>query len=421
MKKASLSFVVVAFATVLVSTESFAQRRPNRQPPGQPQGQPPVAVVVTPEPVVVAQPTHQPAVGVRVMDDQVLTQPLRTSLLPGQTLRLGQAMGLSPMDEAQLEVLSVSVLAQTHRGRAELTLQRLAQQITSSERVRPLLGQVNLTLPVGTLLQGLELISTNEVLIESVTLTVRRTHAPIPGPGLPHDVQVVPNQMITLQLQQQIIGRGEIPLRQLVRQQLGLSLNGAEIERIVIEGQPMGGRIASVQVELNNRMVTQLEYLTPGRRMKPIRMMTNEEVRGNLRLHVQGDAFIQQIHIRVGQVRGAGMGGQIPQQPQRILVRQEVSQVRPLALANILPHEQRLVSALSIEASTRFGQAQLTLLSMRGEVLGSIHVAQIPMRHSRIQLLRPANIQELSISSWTPVLIESIEVEFLADQYIVVR
>lgn len=389
MNRASTSFLVLAFATLLVSFQSFAQR-PNRP---HPQGQP--------------SPYSQPSDG----RAEVITEQVRQTLRPFEILRLTQVLRLQ--QERGTEILNLSVLAQTYRGRAELTAQSFGRPLSAPERVRPQLSQINLVFPQQTQLEGLELVSSDEIIIESITATIRRSH--IPGPGFPQGGQVMPNQLITLQLNQQVRGMAEIPLKQLVKQQLGLSLEGAEIERIVVEGQPVGGRFATVQVEMNNRFVSQAEPLSFGQRRQPIKLMTNEEVRGNLRLHIRGDAFIQEILIRVGQVRGGGFPQPLP--PQRILVRQEIGQGRALELARLLPQETRPVTALSVEASTRFNQTELSLLSFQGQILGSILVTQIPMRHSRIQLIRPASLHELRLSSWAPVMIESLELEFGSDQF----
>lgn len=385
MNRAS-AFLVLAFATLLVSFQSFAQH-PNRPQPSGPSRPGPA------------------------FNEEVITENVRLTLRPFEVLRLTQVLRLH--QEIGTEVLNLSILAQTYRGRADLSVQSFGRPLTASQRVKHQLTQINLLLPQQTQLEGLELSSSDEVIIESITATIRRSR--IPGPGFPQEGQVMPNQLITLQVHQQVRGLAEFPLKQLVKQQLGLRLEGAEIERIVVEGRPVSGRFATVQVELNNRLVSLAEPLSFGQRRQPIRLQTNEEVRGNLRLHIRGDAFIQEIIIRVGQVRGGGFPHPAP--PQRIFVRQEIGQGRALELAHLLPQERRLVSALSVEASTRFNQAELTLLSFQGQILGSVQVTQIPMRNSRIQLVRPENLHELRLSSWAPLMIESLEIEFISDQF----
>ncbi|HXH74533.1 MAG TPA: hypothetical protein VNJ08_06185 [Bacteriovoracaceae bacterium] len=374
MKKASTSFLVLAIAALFISLESFAQRA------------------------------------------EVITERVQQTIRPREILRLSQLLRLSPHEQSQMEVLSLSILAQGFQGRSELSIGSFGRPLTAPQRVKRQLTQVILQLPPQTLLEGLELNSSDDIFIESITVEISRIRS---RPGQhPRDIQVQPNQLLTLQLHQQVRGHAEIPLKQLVKQQLGLSLEGAEIQRIIVEGQPVGGRMATVQVELNNRLVGQPEILSIGQRRNPILISTSEEVRGNLRLHVRGDAFIQQIVIRVGQVRGGHVGGRTTSE--RIIIRTEMSSGRVLELSLLRPNEHRLVSSISIQAHSRYGQAELTLLSLRGELLGSIIVGEVPMQ-PRIQLMRPLSLRELRLQSWTPVTIESLEVEFVSDQFSIGR
>lgn len=346
MTTASRKFLLLGFAILLVSNQTFAQQRPQdtsadgafsvgtpdptrprpggQQPGGQrpggnrPGGQQPGGQQPQPQPQPIPhpgpgtghqpwpqpqpqpwpqpipQPIPQPLPQVSVIHEQV-----RQVLFPGQVLRVAQLLRLSPREVRELDVVSVTILGQALRGRSVLSLQSLGRPLVAPQALGPYLTQIHTLLPSQVELETLDLISQGESSIESITLEVRRDRRPGPGVGIP----VQPNQMITLHLGQVVRGSAVLPLKQLALQQLGVSLEGAEIERIVIEGQSQG--YATAQVELNGRIVTQ-EVLSMPQGRKPIRMTTNEPIRGTLRLHVSGSVHIQSINIRVGRVNGRG-------------------------------------------------------------------------------------------------------------------
>lgn len=380
MKRASSSFVLLFFAALMVSLNVFAQT------------------------------------------SSTLTERVQQTLRLQERLRLADILRLSPQEQRQMEILSLTVMAQTFKGPGQLDVQLQGRSVGTLQ-VRRQLKEASLQLPQGLRLEGLELLASEEIFIESVTAQVRRLQAqpiptplpgpgpqpyPLPGPGprpSPEVTQPAPQTLLTVNVQQEIRGQGEIPLKRLVLEQLGLTLDGAQIERVIVEGQPSRyGRAASVQIEMNSRLVSQEKYLAPDRARTPLPVQSMEEVQ-TLRLIVKGDAIIHQVNIRVGQVRQ-----QIPRS-QRILVQSEISSGRPLELGRLLPYENRSVRSLIIEARSRNYQAELALVTLRGEFLGSTIVTQSPMR-PMIQLMRPVGVREILLQSISPVMIDTVELEF---------
>ena len=379
MKKASSSFLVLFFASLLVSLSSFAQVRTGR-------------------------------------DARVIHEHHGQNLRMYERLRLSDLLRLSLQEQRNLELISLSVEAQSLRnGPSQLTLTHHGLPVTS-ETIRRKKQQVRLQIPANMMMDGLELSTSDEIFLESVIAEVEHAQpAPWPGPqpGQDRIPQVSPHSFITLQVHRQIRGHAELPLRKMVKEQLGLSLAGAEIERVVVQGQPlMYGRHASVQVELNNRLVGQAKFLSPAQERLPLQVNTSEEVR-TLQLVVNGDALIETIAIRVGTVRPERpQGPQFPQS-QRIYVQQEVSPRMPLELSRLLGYDSRLIRSVTIEArSIRGLSAQLSLLSgYYNEFQGSLMVQQHTVR-ATLQLRRPMAAHELRIESYSPVLIEALEIEF---------
>ena len=384
MKKASSSFLVLFFASLLVSLSSFAQVHNGR-------------------------------------DGRIIHEHVGQNLRMYERLRLSDLLRLSLQEQRNLELISLSVEAQSLRnGPSQLTLSQHGRSIIS-ETIRKKKQQVRLQIPASTKIDGLELSTSDEIFLESVIAEVGQIHMPTPWPqpqpqpqpGPERIPQVSPHAFITLQIHRQIRGHAQLPLRKMVKEQLGLSLAGAEIERVVVQGQPlMYGRHASVQVELNNRLVGQAKFLSPAQDRLPLQVNTSEEVR-TLQLVVNGDALIETIAIRVGTVRpNRPQGPQFPQ-AQRIYVQQEVSPRMPLELSRLLGYDSRLIRSITIEArSIRGLNAQLSLLAgYYGEFQGSLMVQQHTVR-ATLQLHRPMSAHELRIESYQPVLIEALEIEF---------
>lgn len=375
MKKASASFLVLFFAILMTSFQTFAQV---------------------------------------YRDSNVITERVNQSIRMYERLRLADLLRLSYEQQRNIEIRSLSVMASSLQGQAQLELSQNGLPL-ASETVRRQLKEVKFILTRSVSADGLELSSNQEIMLESITAEVSMRGMPGPGPGPgprpdPREQQVLPNSLLTLQVNQDIRGMGEIHLKQLVKQQMGLSLEGAEIDRVVVEGMPSGyGRAASVQVELNGRPVGMEKYLSAAQRRTPIQVQSMEEVR-TLKLLVRGDARIHTVLIRVGQVR--------PQQHelpriQRIQVNQEISRRLPLELSRLLPYENRLIRSISIEARTggRQSAATLSLMSRMGEFLGTTYVSQMPSRQI-IQLYRPMTASEIRIEADSQVMIESLEIEF---------
>lgn len=378
MKKVSASFLVLFFAILMTSFQTFAQV---------------------------------------YRDSNVITERVGQSIRMYERLRLADLLRLSYDQQRNMEIKSLSVLASSLQGQAQLELTQNGMPIASGT-VRKQLKEVNLILSRPVSVEGLELSSASEIMLESITAEISLRGMPGPGPGPgpgprpdPRDQQVLPNSLLTLQVNQDIRGMGEIHLKQLVKQQMGLSLEGAEIDRVVVEAMPSGyGRAASVQVELNGRPVGIEKYLSTAQRRTPLQVQSFEEVRTTLKLLVRGDARIHTVLIRVGQVR--------PQQPQlpriqRIQVNQEISRRMPLDLSRLLPYENRLIRSISIDARTSGRQAAaiVTLMSNMGEMIGTSYVSQMPSRQT-IQLYRPLQASQIRIEADAQVIIDSLEIEF---------
>lgn len=384
MNKASLSFVIVIFASLLVSLNSFAQRQGDR--PGERQDE------------------RRDTINERVQ------QTLRLY----ERLRLSQLLRLSPQEERQLKLISLSIKAQSFQGKAQLELISSGRSLSQAP-VNRQLRDIQIQLPQGADLDQLELVaSQSEIYIESISLEVQRQRpgqGQGPGPHHPQPQirQVSAGQLVHLEVHQQVRQMARIDLDELLLRQSGLTLSGAEIERVIVDGDPMGrGRGASVQVELNGRPVGQMKQLASAQRKLPLPIQTSEEVRSGLSLLVYGDAIIESIQIRIGQVRP-----QFPQGPQsqRIMVNQEISSYRDLELGQLLPYESRLVSSIILDARSNYSDAQVAASSFYGGILGSVIVRQVPMR-AEIRLMQAVSVRELRLQSLSPVRIDSVELVF---------
>lgn len=384
MKRASSSFLVLFFAALLVTFQSYAQ-------------------------------------------SQMIREEVRQTVRGYQRLSLSQALRMYYGEETQAELVSLTVRAQSLMNTSSQLELMQNGRLIGSQTARRQSSDLYFSVPLRTLVAGLELSAVSDVYIESITAQINRSYNPYPGGGQ-YEQQVSPNQFITLRVNQHVRGYSSIDLVSLVRQQLRLSLSGAQIERVVVQGQPSYGRQASVQVELNGRLVSDSKYLASSQSQLPLPVSSMEEVR-QLSLRVNGDAEIFEVRIRVGQVRSQGPqypgpqypGPQYPgpQQPgqsvQRVYVQQEISSRYPLQLSSLLPYEYRMIRSVSVEARSRFGgQAQLILSGIYSGQQGAIMVNQSQTR-ATIRLARPMAASELQLISNSSVQVEALEIEF--DRY----
>lgn len=382
MKKASSSFLVLAFAALFLSVNSFAQVRG----PGRPQ-----------QPIPVPQiPSSQ---------SQIIQEQANMVLRSLDRLRLSDLLRLQRHQE-QLEILSLRIQAQSMAQVQSQLEVRAMGRVLSSQIVRRQMQDVSIALPAGTLASSVELAASGDTYVSTIIAEVREQRIPGPGPG--QVMQVSANSLVTLKLQQSVRGYAQISLDQLVRSQLGLSLEGASLERVVVQGQPLGmGRAASVQVELNNRPTGDVKYLGQ-QAQTPIQIQTMEEVR-SLSLIVSGDALISEVRIRVGQVRP-----RFPEAPraERVFVGRQVDIRQPLLLSDVLRYESRLIRAIRIEGrATRQVQAHLTLVGTYGGLQGAGALGSMPSS-ALIVLPRPMSASELRIEAQAAALIDSLEIEF---------
>jgi hypothetical protein len=335
--------------------------------------------------------------------DERIEARVQLSLQRGQRLRLSQYLYAR---EPRAEVISLVVTAQSFAPRAA-SIQLLSNGMTvESLQVGRQLMQIPVrALQIGSL-DSLELTSLDDVYIETVTAQTRvRPYNPGPQPF--PQMQVAPNSLVTLQVNRDIMGAGDIQLDRLVREQLNQTLDGAQIERIAIEGMPSGYSQASVSVELNGCIASPAKYLSAQQRRLPIQLSSFEEVR-SLRLLVQGSARIMEVSIRVGNVRPQGPMGPGPQQPypSRVFVNQEVSPSYPLDLS-VFTREYSIVRTLTLETTLRgYAGGEITLMSRSGYTVGRAIAQQ---GRTVILLTTPTSLSDIRIYTSSPVLVGSID------------
>jgi hypothetical protein len=389
MKKASSSFLLAALAALFVSLQSYAQISTETGRPRRGQYRPHPAPRPIPE-------TQQ---------NRILEERMQLSLRPYERLRLSELLRVSWQEEQELEVLSLRFRAQAVPFQGLLEVSGHGRILTSRPLGR-MMEDISVTLPPGTLLGDLQISATSEIFLSVITAQVQSIRRPSPGPG--YEQQVSPNSLITLRVNQPVRGWASLSLTQLVRSQLGMTLEGAQIERVVVEGQSFPyGRAASVQVELNQRIVSELKYLDQGR-MVPLPVFSGEEVR-NLSLLVQGDAQIMNVRIRVGQVLSRA-----PEisSPERVFVQREILPRQGLTLGELMPFESRLISSLRIDGrATRSYQTMISILGLQGELQGSAVLGSNPTQVT-IHLSRPMSAREIRLDSTDRALINALDIEF---------
>jgi hypothetical protein len=265
---------------------------------------------------------------------------------------------------------------------------------------------MTISLPENLSLDHLRLVAQGEVFVESLRAEVssqRRSQG-----HQQWTPQVSPDQIVSVQVNQQVRGGTRIDLKRLLETQQNLSLVGAEIERVIVEGQSVGGRTATVQLELNQFLLGSSEFLSPQHSRKPLRVQSMELVSTNLSLHVRGDAFIQEVLIRIGRVE---QRHEYPRENEgRIFIGETVESQRPLMLARYTRGQDSWVQTIELEAQALESQAELAVVSVRGEFLGS-SIVRTGRQSIRINLSRPTRMSELLLQSWSRVRVDYLTKE----------
>lgn len=417
MKNASWSLFFI-FAASLTSLESMAQVRPlpsydesrqprderrpeERQPRDPRQPQQPIPQTNYPQPF--------PQYDERGQEEAIEAR-IQQSLSRGSRIRLSQYLYAR---DSRAEIISLTITAQSFGPRGgSLQLLSRGQVVENLQTGRQLMQLQVRAIDLG-LLEDLELSSLDDVYIESISARLSsRRPGPGGGWGNQRELPVAANSLISLRVNQDFLRGGEIQIERLVREQLGQTLQGAQINRIAVEGSPIGYGLASVQVELNGRLAGTSRQLNAGQRMHPIQVQSFEEVR-TLKLLVLGSARIMDINIRIGDVRP--QGPQFPQGPgpqfpssSRIFVNQEISPSYPLDLA-LFSREFALVRSITLETTVRgYAAGELTLMSRQGHIIGRALIAQ---GRTLVLLTIPTAAADIRIFTQAPVQVASIELE----------
>ena len=212
-----------------------------------------------------------------------------------------------------------------------------------------------------------------------------------------------------LRVNETIRTQGTIRLAQLIKQQYGAVMDGAEIQRVTVIGGVTHHRQASLQLEINNRPAAMPKVLRRGQSM--MQVDSREEIR-SFQLEVYGDAFIESVVVSVGMVRSHGPQYPYPSPyPTAIAVHQMVNAQSPLSLATLLPYENRMVESLVIEAQSRANEAELAALTDSEEFLGKVDVQGFGFRKV-LKLKRPVMLRNLNLHSFSPVMVEKLEINF---------
>ena len=372
MKKASSSLLVFLFAVLFVTLEAYAQR------------------------------------------SEMLSERVQQTLRSYERLSLAQVLRLHGPDARRMEVLSLTVIAQSFRGRGQLNITSQGRTV-GSLMVKRQLNDATIILTPPVDLDSLEMTTTEDIFIESLTAEVQRgrlehgrrgpgRHEEEPG-SIAFERQPTSYSTLTLRGLQESRGHLNLDLMQMVRSQLGYTLSGAEVTGVLIDGGPLYGRSASAQVIVNGRSMGERQ-LPFGRSIIELGVSTREEIR-ELRLIIRGDGRAESIQIKIGSVRAP--------QPriERVSVREEISANRSLELSRLIPYESRMVRSITLEARTRFSSAEVAVTNQWGEFLGSVIVSQ--SGRSVLTLHRPTTARDLRLQSFSAVTIEAIELEF--DQF----
>lgn len=229
----------------------------------------------------------------------MITQRPMQTIRSYDRLELAHLLRLSMSESMDLEASSITILAQSLRGQASLDIQIRGRSISVPQIVRRDLTQVQILLPTQTRIEDVEILASNDLLLDTISVEAQSVYQPYQQ----QLARPMAGEVLTLSLSQSIRVSTDLDVVALVRQQLGITLDGSSIERVAIMAHSISGRAGSAQLLINNRIVSNAKTISGVSRSIPLNVSSVETVRGDLRLVVRGDVVITRITIKVGQVR----------------------------------------------------------------------------------------------------------------------
>lgn len=200
MKKASLSFLVLIFAVLLTTLNSFAQQ------------------------------------------SEVLSERVQQTIRMNQRLRIVDLLRLPPYERG-LEVRSLSVVAQSFLGKSQFKFLLQGREALRPEIATRQLREFRVTLPPSSSLDSIELIAQGEIFIESISVEVMRQRqmpTPLPGPGRPQPPRPpqFPQQPQMSQVQRVMVNR-QISSRSSLELSALLPYESRMVRSITLEARSM--------------------------------------------------------------------------------------------------------------------------------------------------------------------------------------
>jgi hypothetical protein len=224
------------------------------------------------------------------------------------------------------------------------------------------------------------------------------------------------NSDIQLHVGQRVYGSTTLSLRQLAQQQ-GIRLEGERIEAVTLEADVTGRLRVQARLVVNGLPGRWEEVI--GRR-RPVlftlphgQSEVGREIR-SLQIEVRGDAVVDSVTLQLEQGRQPwpSPSRELHLRPMRDLYGPLGTSLE-VALGLPLQHSSRLVSAITLEASTMGrGVLQITQYGVRGS-LG--YIPGLTRRSQLIQIVlpRPLPLRDLQLILTDHVRVDTLTIEFL--------
>lgn len=336
------------------------------------------------------------------MYDSEVTQRVQESLRSGESLKISQWLRLSDSEARELVGLKLRV---RNQNGSSSSLSLLAQgRVLETTQVRSSYSEeITFHLSSEIHLETLRLICHGEVMVESISGVLRNYQ----DYGSTYLRQPEPEEMIQLHLNKVVRGGTRFQLSHMTQEMQGLTLEGAEIERIILIGRAESRTrtSASAQVLMDGRPVSGHELVNTYSDKTPIRILSSQSVTHSLELLVQGEMIVDAVLIKVGRVQRIRSSHESLIPIREILERGQTLSLAPFSRRSPPGVDRFTLQVTSLE---RYGEIQI--LNSWGEI---IMTETLRSGSSRVEIVLPRNteLREVSLRSWSRVMVESIEFE----------
>ncbi len=334
-------------------------------------------------------------------------QQINSYFYQGDSVNLGQQLGLGQLIRQGKEILSISVKAQATQFDSKIILKLNGQKL-QGQQLSQAMSLKSFAVPFIQQGDNLKLVVRGGAFIKAVKVKFQDRYTGGQGQGQASVLKAV--------IRKQVYSGETLPIKRLVKDHTGVRLNGKKALKVIMKASSHG--YASAQLIINGYPVGYSQSI-PSYEERMVftlpqydRNIMGQDLR-QIAIRVSGNAFVKMVGIKVKQGhQGGGYQNSIQVNIHRTFRGSERVALRNLMGYNT-PNGQKQVEAITITAR---GNGSIRIAGA-GQSQGAM---QVHSRHGQSQIVRIfgfASIQDLKLRVNGNLTIETLRVKFKGRQF----